>query len=83
MLVLRKTFTIMDTVFTESSDTERASLVSNAFTLQFVFTTMQEVLSAVKAGSVFLGRICTIVRTPLRVHLSLSNCLIRLHLQLV
>ena len=32
----------MDTVFTET-DTERASLVSDVFTLQFVFTTMQEV----------------------------------------
>ena len=32
-------------------------------------------LIAVKAGSVFLGRICTSVRTPLRAHLSLSNYL--------
>ena len=32
-------------------------------------------LSAVKAGSVFFGRICTSVRTPLRAHLSLSNYL--------
>ena len=39
------------------------------------YTSGMCVLSAVKAGSVFFGRICTSVRTPLRAHLSLSNYL--------
>ena len=36
---------------------------------------IKRMLSAVKAGSVFFGRICTSVRTPLRAPLLLSNYL--------